>query len=185
MVTEGGAPLVFQLPHQPGAELVAWGGEFYYFIILLYNGASAPAASPPRIADVDGRWQKRRRHERYWKDLEAILEVRGWSWGGWERSRGILGALGVSPGAFWTVLGSSWGRLGPSRGRLGRSWGRLGANLGRLGSSWGVLGESWAVLGASWGALGGRPGPLGTRLERNPCKSYRIYKNLQKPKENQ
>ena len=28
MVTEGGAPLVFQLPHQPrGAELVAWEGE--------------------------------------------------------------------------------------------------------------------------------------------------------------
>ena len=136
-----------------------------------------PCRQPPRIADVDGRWQKRRRHERYWKDLEAILGVRGGdhgaSGGGPGASWGPLGC----PRAFWSVLGSSWGRLGPSRGRLGRSWGRLGANLGRLGpcwarlgASWASLGPSWAVLAASWRALEGRPG-LGARLERNPCKS--------------
>ena len=127
------------------------------------------------MIDVDGRWQKRRRHERYWKDLEAILGVRGGVLGG--AGLGRLGAvpehlgdpwaLGVTRGAFWTVLGSSWGRLGPSWGRLGRSWGRLGAVLG---ASWGVLGASWAVLGAPWGALRGRPGSLGARLEHNPCK---------------
>ena len=147
---------------------------------VISNSASAPAASPPRIADVDGRWQKRRRHERYWKDLEAILEVRGGSWGVWERSRGILGALGVSPGAFWTVLGSSWGRLGPSRGRLGRSWGRLGANLGRLGPSWGVLGGPGRVLGRLGGVLGRFGGAPGASWNAVGAQSVQILAYIQK-----
>ena len=109
---------------------------------ILSNGASAPAASPPRIADVDGRWQKRRRHERYWKDLEAILEVRGG-----------LGAFGNGPGASWGPLGCPRELFGPFWGRLGGVLGRLGVVLGGLGA---VLGPTWAVLGrlgASWGHL--------------------------------
>ena len=116
---------------------------------MLSNGASAPAASPPRIADVDGRWQKRRRHERYWKDLEAILEVRGG-----------LGAFGNGPGASWGPLGCPRELFGPSWGRLGGVLGRLGVVLGGLGA---VLGPTWAVLGRV-GRVLGRPGRVLSRL---------------------
>ena len=153
----------------------------YSFIYHLSNGASAPAASPPRIADVDGRWQKRRRHERYWKDLEAILGVRGGSWGVWGRSRGILGALGVSQGfleRLGVVLGASWAVSGSSWAVLGPSWGQLGPCWARLGASWASLGPSWGRLGAPWGSARGLLERGWSAILANPSVYTRIYKNL-------
>ena len=60
------------------------------------------------------------------------MGVRGGSWGVWGRSRGILGALGVSQG-FLECLGVVLGRLGLVLGGLGIVLGELGAVLGRVG----------------------------------------------------
>ena len=104
---------------------------------------------------------------RFWAQ-NAFLALR---WRASVPEKRILDPLGA-------VLGRSWGPFGAIWGRLGPSWGRLGAVLG---PSWARPGSSWACLGGSWGVLGPSWRLLGEVLGRFSA----IFKNIQKPKENQ
>ena len=136
------------------------------------NGASAPAASPPRIADVDGRWQKRGRHlgcrptcsrgrRQTYKHLgkSMILGVAGACWGAAGEVLGPLGDVlaaswGLS-GAFWVVLGASWGLLKVSWGVLVRLGGVRRRILRPLRHFLRVRGGEHCILrGSGWEGAG-------------------------------
>ena len=104
------------------------------------------------------------------------------------RSWGVLGAPGAVLGEFPGVLGQTGRVLSRLGAVLGRSWGRPGRSWGRLGLSWrrpgAVLGRSWGVLGGLGGVLGKSWWNLGNILE-NLGRFSVVFKNVQKPKENQ
>ena len=74
---------------------------------------------------------------------------------------------------FEIIIGPFWAALDAL---VGASWGCCGALLSRFGGSWACLG---ALLGPFWGLLVPSLDHF-EHLEREKCKMWRIYKNLNK-----